>query len=295
MSWPAVQSCGAVLVLDSGWLIAQASANLSSHLGVEAQWAIGRPAGELLSEAAIHGLRNRLALKRAAEGVTRLARCLLTGDQRAFDVALHHCEQAVIIELQPSSDLAVGGDLVTTVRALIASLADQTPDAGFADGARMLRALTGFDRVRVHRRSGELGWEQLGEAVRSGLRTAGDGCAVPPVVLERLSLVADRDSPPVALLGQPPFSPSDDGAGLDRIILAPPGPALLDYLHGCGTSALMTFPLVIGGDIWGMIDCHHSGPRMAPMAVQAAAELFAEMWALRIEIGELRERLGKAG
>lgn len=277
-------------MLDANWLVVQASANLADHLGLAAQAVLGRPIGELLSEAAVHGLRNRLALTRPGEGVTRLARCLLTDDQRPFDVALRHSEQAVTIELQASSDPAIGGDLVATVRAMIAGLGEQSPAAGFDVAARLLRALTGFDRVRVCRRTLYGDWQVVGQAARPGPTNASVDPPVAPVALDRLTLVADSDSPPMPLVGDPPFT-ADDGLA---IILAAPSAALLAYLQSCASRALLTVPLVVGGRLWGLIDCQHAAPRSPPMAVQAATELFAQMWALRIEIAELRASTGQS-
>lgn len=281
----AIQSCGALLVLTPGWLVAQASANLADHFGVLPGAVIGRPATELFSEAAVHGLRNRLALKRAGEGVTRLTRCRLAGDERAFDVALHYGEEAVIVELQPSSEPAIGSDWVTTVRAMIGGLGQLAPAAGFEEGTRLVRALTGFDRVHVHRRTAD-GWAMVGAAVRTGEASAADDCAPAPVALDRLTVVADCDSPAVALLGDPPCA--DVRGALEATLLAAPSPALLAGLRLAGARAMMTVPLIIAGRPWGMISCRHGGARLVEMARQSAAELFAQMWALRIELGELR-------
>jgi len=165
-----IQPIGFLIVLTSDWMISNVSRNVGEFLEISGDL-IGRPASEILTKAAIHALRNRLALLRGKDALERVFRMDLQGNGKAFDIALHMSGSRIILEGEPSTEHDYG-DATGTVRGMINRL-EQAPDmaAFYNEGSRQVRALTGFDRVMVYRFSADgsgasaPGTQALGQAI----------------------------------------------------------------------------------------------------------------------------------
>ena len=146
-------------------MIARASANVGRvprrRPGADL---IGRPALEVLAGDAIHALRNRLALLRGPDAVERSFGCRSTTSGKPFDVAIHIVGPSVILEAEPSTEHDYG-DATGTVRGMICRL-DQRLDhvrllqRGRAPGPRADRLRPG-DGLSLRRR--RLGRGRRGE------------------------------------------------------------------------------------------------------------------------------------
>ena len=165
----AIQPIGFMLVLTVDWLISNFSANIAEFLSVDPDNLVGRPATEILSKQAVHALRNRLALLRGKDAMERVFRMTLQDDARHFDVALHMSGSRIILEGEPSTRHDYG-DATGTVRGMVSRL-EQAPDLTnfFNEGARQVRALTGFDRVMVYRFAADGSGEVVAESAKGGI------------------------------------------------------------------------------------------------------------------------------
>ena len=142
-----VQPCGFAVVLGEDWRVASVSANIADHFADCGRFMIGQPLSEFFGAAAVHSLRNQLALMRDASGTARLFSLFFASVPKPFDVAMHLVGGKIVLEVLPSPHLEAG-DPAGTVRQLAAML-DGCTTAGevLERGARLLRALTGFDSV----------------------------------------------------------------------------------------------------------------------------------------------------
>lgn len=165
----AIQPIGFLLVLTADWQISNVSANAAEFLELGPDGLIGRPASQVFSKVALHALRNRLALLRGRDAMERVFRMDLQANGRTFDVALHISGSRIILEGEPSSEHDYG-DATGTVRGMISRL-DQAEDMGtfFSEGARQVRALTGFDRVMIYRFASDGSGEVVAERAKSGI------------------------------------------------------------------------------------------------------------------------------
>ena len=287
-----IQPFGFLLALSSDWLIARVSANVADFLGRDAAALIGCPLAELLAAEAVHAIRNRMTLLRGENAVERLMAQDLLGDGRLFDLALHFSAGQVVIEAEPAQ--AERADAAGTVRGMMGRL-DQAPtmDALFREGARQVRALTGFDRVMVYRFDEAGSGEVVGEAVRPGIGSflglhypASDIPAQARLLYVRnlFRIIADVAAPPV------PIVPAQDehGAPLDLSlsILRSVSPIHIEYLTNMGVAASLSISIVIEGRLWGLFACHHYAPRLPSLERRSLAELFGQMFAVKLESRE---------
>ncbi len=288
----AIQPFGFLIALSGDWLIARVSANIGDHLGRPAAALVGTPLIDLFAADAIHEIRNRLTLLRGPDAVERLMALDLAGDGRRFDVALHFSGGQVVIEAEPAQ--SEHNDAAGTVRGMVARLDHAgTMEALFREGARQVRALTGFDRVMVYRFDAQGAGEVVGEAVRSGIGSflglhypASDIPAQARTLYLRnlFRIIADIGATPV------PIVPALDerGAPLDLslAVTRAVSPIHIEYLTNMGVGASLSISIVIDGKLWGLFACHHYAPRLPSLERRSLAELFGQMFAMKLEARE---------
>lgn len=288
----AIQPFGFLLALSGDWMVTRTSANVAAFLGRAPDALIGRPLLEALDGEAVHAIRNRLATLRGDDAVERLFGIDLQGDGRLFDLALHVCAGLVIIEGEPSQ--GDHGDAAGLIRGMMGRL-DQSGDieAFFREGARQVRALTGFDRVMVYRFDQEGAGEVVAEAARSGIGSF-LGLHYPasdiPVQARTLYLrnlfrvIADVSAVPVPIVPQldERGRPLDLSLAVTRAV----SPIHIEYLKNMGVGASLSISIVVEGRLWGMFACHHYAPRLPSLDRRALAELFGQMFAMKLESRE---------
>ncbi|MFN2473593.1 MAG: GAF domain-containing protein [Sphingomicrobium sp.] len=294
----AIQPIGFLVALSRDWTIACVSANIAQFVGKQPDTLIGHSVNDLFCPDAVHSLRNRLALLRNRDSMERMFRCALLGNARLFDIALHMSGGHVIVEGEPSTEHHYG-DATGTVRGMIGR-ADQTRTMAtfLNEGTRQVRALTGFERVMIARFAPDGSSEVVAESAKSGiasflglLRPPGDISAETREVYKRclLRVVTDIEAPPVQIV--PAGRQSRDAADLSLSVLRAASPTLIESLRSMGGRASMTIALIVGGELWGLIVCHHQAPRCPSFERRSVAELFAQMFAMRLETRELRQTL----
>jgi len=292
----AIQPIGFLLALSSDWMIVRASRNISQFFDAQADDLIGRPLIELLTQAAIHGLRNRVAMLRGPDSVERIFGCTLIDGHQPYDVALHMSGGQIVMEAEPGASTD-HGDTTGTVRSMITRL-DQTDGmaAFFKEGVRQVRALTGFDRVMLYRFAGDGSGEVLAESVRPGIGSflglhypATDIPAQARELYKRnlLRVITDVDAEPVPIF--PQLNENGEPLDLSLAMLRAVSPIHIEYLKNMGVGASMSISVVVDGKLWGLFACHHYAPRCASFERRSVSELFAQMFAMRLESRERQE------
>ncbi|MBV9527580.1 HWE histidine kinase domain-containing protein [Sphingomonas sp.] len=289
----AIQPIGFLIVLTADWMISNVSANLGQFLDTGGSELIGRPASEVLGKQAIHALRNRLALLRGKDAMERVFRMHLQDKGRTFDVALHMSGSHIILEAEPSNDTDYG-DATGTVRGMVNRL-EQAADMAdfFKEGARQVRALIGFDRVMVYRFAADGSGEVVAESAKGGIGSF-LGLHYPATDIPRqarelylrslLRVITDIDAEPVPI--EPPTDEYGQPIDLSLSVLRSVSRIHIEYLRNMGVRASMSISIIVDGKLWGLIACHHYSPRCPSFERRSVAELFAQMFAMRIESRE---------
>lgn len=294
----AVQSFGGLIAVSADWMIARVSASVEALSGQSPESLLGQPADVLLTDDAVHTLRNRLTMLRADDANERMfGLSLFVGmPDRRFDCAVHRSGDYIVIEAEPSeTDLPrePGG----LIRGMVSRL-DAAPDmeAFFQEGARQIRALTGFDRVMVYRFDRDGSGEVVAEAKRSGIGSF-MGLNYPAADIPKqaralylrslLRIIADIDDPgsPILPVSAERAAPVD----LSLSVLRSVSPIHIEYLRNMGVRASMSISICIDGRLWGLFACHHYAPLRPSFDHRTVAELFGQMFALKLEVRERRE------
>lgn len=289
----AIQPIGFLVAVTTDWIIARASENIADFIGNQAADMIGAPLAEFLPADALHELRDRVAMLRGPDAVERLFACRLVKDVM-FDVAVHLSGSYVIIEAEVGADAP--RDTTGTVRSMMARL-DLAADFStfYREGARQLRALLGYDRVMVYKFDPDGSGEVVGEACKSGIGSfkglhypASDIPQQARALYRRnlLRVITDVNARPVRI------TPERDELGrpldLSLSMLRAVSPIHIEYLKNMGVGASLSISIIVDGELWGLFACHHYSPRIPNFQMRSVSELFAQMFAMRLESRERR-------
>ncbi|SOB87224.1 Bacteriophytochrome (light-regulated signal transduction histidine kinase) [Sphingomonas guangdongensis] len=291
----AIQPIGFLLALSADWLVARASANLGEFLGRAPVDVIGRPLADCFPAKAVHDLRNRMALLRGTDSVERMFGCTLVPGKPPFDIAVHLSGGQIVIEAQPGSD--DHGDASGVVRSMVTRL-DQCGDLPtfYREGARLVRALVGYDRVMVYRFAADGSGEVVAESVKAGIGSflglhypATDIPAQARELYKRnlLRVISDVNAAPVPIV--PPRDETGRLLDLSLSALRSVSPIHIEYLKNMGVQASMSISIIVDGKLWGLFACHHYTARCPTYERRSISELFAQMFAMRLESRERQQ------
>lgn len=261
-----IQAGSYLLELSLDWIVRRASDNVHHFLGASHVTLIDEPLGRFVQAQALHDLRNLFSRLSGTTGIARAYRVRLTNDQDRFDIAFQLIDGRVLVEAVPSGDQWVGQAL-GTVGGLAAGLAGLEGQPLLDAAARRMRALTGFDRVT-------LSWAgQRAESSRGNFTGPARALAdLPPIV-------SDCDGAAVTLYPPRPVDPTASGA-----LLRAPSDEVRNGLREQGVGATLGVAFVAGGQE-GEFRADSRTRRPPGFELHAAAELFAQIFAMRLENG----------
>lgn len=294
-----IQPHGVLMICDAnGNLITYASANAAAFLGGQHNQIVGLSLSDVLGAEVAHNLRNTVA----RAGSSHLAGAEL-GVQIAggplLDASIHRFQDRIFVELEPTSPR--GGEAKSALdltQALVRRISlESNVEALAGTGAKLVRALLGYDRVMVYRFLHNGAGSVIAEAKRPDMHSF-MGQYFPasdiPVQARRLyltnwiRLIVDVSYVPVAMV------PEDLTANLDmsHAHLRSVSPIHCEYLRNMGVAASLSISIVVEGKLWGLIACHHDTPKSVPLPLRISAELFGQYFSLQVAIAERRAQYG---
>ncbi|MGW8201729.1 HWE histidine kinase domain-containing protein [Sphingomonas bisphenolicum] len=287
-----VQPFGFLIALTADWLVSRVSANSAQFIGLSPDDMLGKPVHTLLDGEAIHALRNRITLLRGPDSVERLFSIPLMAGGPAFDVAVHFSGPLVVVEAEPAAHDEM--EASSTVRSMVARLAQADSMTAFLrDGARQVRALTGFDRVMVYRFADGGDGEVVAEALKPGIESffglhypASDIPAQARALYLRniFRVIADVKAQPVPIV--PQLDPTGAALDMSLCLTRAVSPIHIEYLGNMGVGASLSISIIVEGKLWGLFACHHYAPRLPTFAQRSAAELFGQIFSMMLESRE---------
>jgi PAS domain S-box-containing protein len=302
----AVQAHGVLLSLRTPALtVTRVSANCTRLLGHRPEALLGLPLAQALDAdlaAAVRSAHERWRAAPSQPASFRWRDPSRTDDAaRSCWCSVHRSADALVLELEPEPQdrTPAEADAVRhqAMAGMAAVRAEQGLDAKLAAAAGLLRTLTGYDRVMIYRLD-QIEWH--GEVIAESRITACEpylGLRYPasdiPSQARALYLssptriIADIDQSPVPLLSAPD---DRDAAPLDLSLstLRAVSPVHIEYLHNMGVRATLTGSLVCNGGLWGLVACHHYGPRRLPGWLRELTGWLAQDLSDQIALSEAR-------
>ncbi|MFP3993265.1 GAF domain-containing protein [Pseudomonas capeferrum] len=296
-----IQPHGFLLVLDETDLrILQASENTERWLGLPARELLGCTVADLVSDA--FDVRAHLARLPDDEafpfhiGDVRLrqgAPCT-----EPLRVMAHRHDQVLIVEFEPVRRLANAaeqGDYYPLVRSFVGNLhLAASLEELLQQSVQQLKRITGFGRVKAYRFDSEGNGQVLAEVADPGYPSYLGLCFpasdIPRQARElyrvnRIRVIEDANYLPSPLV---PAANPRTGKALDMSFAAlrSVSPVHLQYMRNMGTLASMSLSIVVDGQLWGLVSCHHDQPRPVGLPTRTACELLASVLSLQIESRE---------
>jgi diguanylate cyclase (GGDEF)-like protein/PAS domain S-box-containing protein len=290
----AIQPHGAMLaVLAESLLVTHASANLAALLGRPADSVLGRRLAEVIGEAACRALNTAMP----RDGALPLqVHILARPDGGALDLRTYRSGRHICIDIEPIRREPQERSSIILAQSILETFKHTATCAELCEFAVVgLRAISGFDRVMAYRFHEDGHGEVIAEARAAQLEPylglhypASD---VPPqarrlYLTQRVGAIADSDYRPVPLLVDPVM---DDGTSLDltHSCLRSVSPIHRAYMRNMKTAASLTIGLAHGSDLWGMLVCHHTQPRIASPELRAVADMVGQVVSLLLgSLGE---------
>ncbi|WP_332877518.1 ATP-binding protein [Massilia sp. S19_KUP03_FR1] len=226
----------------------------------------------------------------ALDGEAGASVASITVGAREYDCIVHAYHYRIVAEFEirtvPATDVAM---FAVRAHGAIDHLRRQKTVAGLLEIAvRRIREMTGFDRVMAYRFRQDESGDVMAEDRRADL-TPYLGQRYPAsdipaqarrlYALNTLRVIADIGYQSVPLLGAAASAPLD----MSFAVLRSVSPIHVEYLQNMGVGASMSVSIVINGRLWGLIACHHNGPKQVPYAIRMAADVLAQVLASTIQ------------
>ncbi|TCM54394.1 light-regulated signal transduction histidine kinase (bacteriophytochrome) [Rhizobium sp. PP-F2F-G48] len=291
-----IQPHGCLLACDArAGMVLRHSANAPDLLGLGGE-INGQVLEALIGYEATHTLRNAVAALRDGGRPALLSGLELANGR--YDVAIHLNKATVIIEFEPATD----GQPLQLARTLIGRITDiDDVDQLLRQSARLIRGMLGYDRVMIYAFEQDGAGKVVTEAKRGDLESflgqyfpASD---IPQqaralYLQNTIRIIGDASGTRIPLV--PDIDVSGEPLDLSLAHLRSVSPIHCEYLRNMGVAASMSISIIVDGQLWGLIACHHYQPRILPMAQRVAAEMFGEFFSLHLHALKQRQKLDTA-
>ncbi|MDN3566408.1 ATP-binding protein [Paeniroseomonas aquatica] len=296
----AIQPHGVLIALSQpDFLVVAASANLGDVAVVAAAAVTGQPAAVLLDTETLEHLGTLLRRGDADGSGTLLPlRFLADAAGRLHRAWMHRHDGLVILEIEIAGEAGppagIAGGLFLALSSAIERLQAATdPDALWAQAVREIRRFTGFDRVKLYRFqpdwSGEVVAEDRAEHMPGFLGLNFPASDIPAQARALYAVNPTRIIPDVGYAAVPLLlGPERAGRPVDLSFaqLRSVSPVHLEYLRNMGVAASMSVSVLRGGELWGLIACHHDRPLHVTAERRQACRLLAQVLAWQLAVAE---------
>ncbi|MFQ6548436.1 HWE histidine kinase domain-containing protein [Aestuariibius sp. 2305UL40-4] len=297
-----IQFFGCLIAVSQDWIITHLSGNATEMIGLDPDTAIGTPLRDHLPPETIHAVRSRLQIAAHSDAQARLFNVAALNDERLFDIVVHQSGSNWVIEFEPKTEVRGAQEAAWAVQPLIARVGRRKTIEGLAEeGAKSVKALSGFDRVMVYRFEEDGSGTVLAEAKMPGMQPflglrfpASD---IPQqaralYVKNPIRIISDVESEVFDLIPQqgPDGTPLDLTMSVTRAV----SPIHLEYLRNMGVCASMSVSILKDGALWGLFACHHNSPRLLAYEQRSMIELFAQLFAYELALKEAEQDRAEA-
>ena len=284
-----IQSFGVLLVCNpDDYQILQVSDNCAQIFGKVPDEMIGSSLVGYLDDTQLSNLQ------RCIDGMSRLGRYnpfLLDVGARPYNMTVHLHQGLMLIDIEERKVTTTSSSFQYDLgRALQNVLSETTEDELYQTTCEEVKYLTGYDRVMLYRFDEEWNGQVVGEAKEPHLEpyrklnyphTDIPSQARELFKINQIRTIKDVTAPPALLV--PQLRP-DTGAPTDLSFSSLRGvsPVHIEYLINMGVRATLTIAIVDGGELWGLIACHHYSPRLLDYSLRASCRFLSQVFSTQL-------------
>lgn len=298
-----IQPHGAMIVINGEGLVSFVSENIDRFLGETNRDYLGAELADVVGSTVAHDIANAVARAGSGHIAGVVLKATVGGGQNVADITAHRYEGRTFLEFeQPASvdDTEVALHLTQSLVRRVDVYKEFDPL--FKGVARLVRAMLGYDRVMVYRFLHNGAGRVIAEAREPSLNSFfGQHFPVSDIPAQARKLyvknwvrvIGDASFVPVPLI--PNISDGEPPVDLSHAHLRSVSPIHCEYLRNMGVAASMSISIVVDGELWGLIACHHNTPKWLSIPMRVATELFAQYFSLHVAAIEHREQKSAAG
>jgi two-component system, chemotaxis family, sensor kinase Cph1 len=282
-----IQSHGLLLVVQhNSFTIVQASDNTTQILGIEAERLVKQPLEDFIGWEQFGLLRQKLQQHQASTYLPFSLQWQTPKGHKHFSATLHNKEAYLLLELEEIHPKAQA-TAFTTMYQEISYLVSAIKEAGSLHALAQiasweLKQLSGFDRVMIYQFDRDWNGTVIGEAQEVDLPDSFLGLRFPSTDVPRQArelylhtpfrIISDVDAAPAKLY--PVVNPlSGSLTDIAECVLRAVPLVHLEYLRNMGVKSSMSTPIVIDGQLWGLISCHHRQAKFTSFEQRATFEI----------------------
>ncbi|HYN79786.1 MAG TPA: GAF domain-containing protein [Lamprocystis sp. (in: g-proteobacteria)] len=289
----AIQPFGVLLGGDVGdQRIRVASADAASWLGVPGNGVLNRPLSALLPIS--------LGDFPAEPGQKRILPGLVETPRGWLDAVLCNTGTEWLLELEPLGTDDPAQPLLSPLlgRLLRAPLSELELEHYASALADVVRHTTQYQRTLVYRflpdDCGEVMAESSADPVPRYLGLRFPASDIPKIARDLYRINHHRQIPNVAAMPVPILS-SLPGREADLTLsdLRAVSPVHLEYLRNMEVAGSLSFSILVGGALWGLVACHHRTPRFLSVRVRGRCVELTQQFALGIGSFLVNQRLDR--
>ena len=282
-----IQNFGAILATDTNLgVVTHASRNAGEVFGVASSSVIGTPLTHFMSQDDMHAIANILGhptIKQKSEVLPSL-----TIQGATYQVFLHRTKNHVVFEFfSGDTNLKEWQTSLEKAKAFISMPFDSKAPLHFMQEAvERLRSITGMDRATICKLSHSDENVVIAEArhpkMVSLLGRISAASDIPPslralYVMTPVQFISDANEIPLLQIeGAEPLN-------LSLAVLRGKSEAEKQDLTNLGVASILTLPIVVNNQLWGMIHSHHSTNYDLDPSVLKAVELVGRLVSLRLQ------------
>jgi len=295
-----IQPHGILLVIDPGTRRVIQAAGNTAHM-------IGRSIAETLAASIDAVLSTEIAgLIRPVEGVGWPEPIYLgsfaarANPDELLDITAHSREGLVIVEIEPAaSNPESAAQTLAKVRRIGVELDTAADLLGVLQVAVLvIRRLIDFDRVMIYNflddATGSVVAENRAENLDPLLNHHYPASDIPKQARALYLKNLIRVIPDVNYVSAPlvPEIKPKTGKWLDMsdCSLRSVSPVHVQYLKNMGVTASMSVSIVVDGQLWGLLSCHHRAPRLVPYELRETCKHIGHLLSQQVKAREELER-----
>ncbi len=306
----AVENCDVIRIHDIGYvqpvgflLATDPTVDVITHVSdsvtqfvrdVDVSRLLGAAPADVLGKDAVHGIRNAAGhstIGRQREYVTTTSLALAAPGYNSFDISAYGTDEHLIIECLPHVERAENpaNSIAPAQRILSAASNEQSIEGILSVAVEQLRRFSGYDRVKAYRflpgGAGEVCTESRTPGVDSFLGLRFPAFDIPASARELykstpIRVISSVDSPQSAIVAADPTAEPLD---LSLAVLRGCVPVHTQYLSNMGVRATMSLPIVVDGEMWGLVAFHHHQDRCPDTLTAMGCELVGQSLSMMIE------------
>jgi len=297
-----IQPHGAMIVLNEDGVVSFVSENIDTFLGDTNRDYVGAQLADVVGGSVAHDIANAIAKVGPGHVAGVVLKAKLSDGRYAADITAHRYDERTFLEFEPpatADDTEVALHLTQSLVRRVDGVKDF--DTLFKAVARIVRAMLGYDRVMVYRFLHNGAGRVVAEAREPSLNSfLGQHFPVSDIPVQARKLyvqnwvriIGDASFSPVPLV--PTLSEGEQPVDLSHAHLRSVSPIHCEYLRNMGVAASMSISIVVDGELWGLIACHHNTPKTLSIPLRVATELFAQFLSLHVATIENREQKATA-